>query len=219
MALSGFLAVIIAYLLGSIPAGYITTRLQSGKDIRKLGSGNIGAHNVYRNVGKFAAVMTAIFDVLKGAAAVVIAEKLLGYPTMAQVGLPQALVLLAGLGVVAGHIWSIFLRFNGGNGISPTIGILAILLPEELLWALAMTIVFAVLTRNIVLSVNISLILVVPFFALFWHETSLIIGFLVALILIMVLHFVPDIIEALDKAGSREKLVVELLRLEKGRKK
>lgn len=211
----GVIAVIIAYLFGSIPAAYITTRLQTGKDIRKLGSGNAGAHNVLQNVGFWAAFVTGLFDVGKGAVAVFTARWILGFPDMKIVGVPQAFVLAAALAVVAGHIWSLYLRFTGGNGLSPTIGSLAVLLPVELLLALGITVVLAVITRNLVLSVNISLLTVVPTYAILSHRPWPFIVFVVILILMLVLHFVPDIKAASVKAGSRDKLVAELLRVEK----
>jgi glycerol-3-phosphate acyltransferase PlsY len=163
-------------------------------------------------------VVTGIFDVGKGAVAVFTAQRLLGFPEMKLIGLPQAFVLAVGLAAVAGHVWSVYLRFTGGNGLSPTIGALAILMPEELLWALAATVVLAVITRNIVLSVNISLLVVVPLFAVIFGRPWPFIVFLVILILMLVLHFIPDIKAASVKAGSRERLFDELLRAEKVKK-
>ena len=219
MAINGIIAIVIAYLLGSIPGAYITTRIQTGKDIRKLGSGNAGAHNVYRNVGTFAAIVTGLVDLSKGGLAVSLALRIMNNPDMKEIGTAQVFVLMAALAVVAGHIWAAFLRFTGGNGLSPLIGALAILLPMELLWALAMTIVMAVFTRNIVLSVNICLIIVVPFTAWRSGESGLFLLFLMGLVLMLVLHFVPDMRAAYVKAGNRNNLVNDLLRIEKTGKK
>ena len=101
---NGFIALIIAYLLGSIPAAYIVTRLATGKDIRQLGGGNVGARNVFREVGRGAGIAVGIFDVGKGAAAVAIAHWLLDAP--------ELFVLGAGLVVVAGHISSDSIGIN-----------------------------------------------------------------------------------------------------------
>ena len=169
MIVNGIAAVVIAYLIGSISGAYVFTRLVAGKDIRKLGGGNAGARNVYRSVGLKAAVPTAIVDVGKGALAVVIAHRLVGLPPMQLLGTPQIFVLAAGLAAVAGHIWPIYLKFGGGNGLSAVIGVLAILMPRELLVALGLMVVFTVVTRNPVLSVNIGL-LTVPVFAWFSEE-------------------------------------------------
>ena len=78
--INGIIAVVIAYLLGSIPSAYIVTRIKTGKDIRKLGGGNVGARNVFHEAGPWAAVIVGIADVGKGAGAVLIAGWLLGWP-------------------------------------------------------------------------------------------------------------------------------------------
>ena len=113
MIVNGVIAIIIAYLLGSVPSAYIITRLKTGKDIRQLGGGNVGARNVFREVGLGAAIVVGIFDVGKGAAAVALAHWVLGAPPL--------FVLLAGLASVAGHMCSINLKFTGGNGLAATI--------------------------------------------------------------------------------------------------
>ncbi len=208
--ITGFVVIIIAYLLGSIPWAYIITRLATGQDIRRLGSGNVGANNVYRHVGLKAAIPVAIFDVGKGAAAVAVAHWLLGVPFYE----PHLLVLLAGIAVVAGHTWSVYLKFTGGNGLSATIGALAIILPWELLIVIALLLVLKVITRNLVLSVNISL-LSVPISAWFLEKELLYVGFCIVLIIMLVLNFIPQIKADLSKAGSRRNLFAELLRREK----
>ena len=206
----GLIAIIIAYLLGSIPAAYIAARVAGGKDIRQLGSGNVGAHNVFREVGLKAAIPVAIFDLGKGAAAVVIAHRLLDVPLHE----PQLFVLLAGIAAVAGHMWSVFLKFGGGNGLGATIGVLAIVLPWELLIVIGLLLVLTAIIRNLVLSVNISL-LSVPVTAWILQGEWLYVGFSIILMVMMVLNFVPTAIAALTKAGSRKNLVAELLRRNK----
>ncbi|MDP6126869.1 MAG: glycerol-3-phosphate acyltransferase [Dehalococcoidales bacterium] len=111
--MNGLIAVIVAYLLGSIPAAYIITRLRTGKDIRQLGGGNVGTFNVFREVGSEAAILTAVVDIGKGAAAVFITSWLFDFPPMHAIGVPQLFVLAA----VTGHIWYLYLKFSGGNGL------------------------------------------------------------------------------------------------------
>jgi glycerol-3-phosphate acyltransferase PlsY len=204
---TGFVVIIIAYLLGSISAAYIITRLLTGKDIRRLGSGNAGANNVYRHVGLRAAIPVAILDVSKGTAAVAIAHWLLDTPFFE----PHLVVLLAGLAVVAGHIWSIYLKFSGGNGLSATIGALAIIMPWELLIVVALTLAIKVITRNLVLSINISL-LSVPISAWFLEREWMYVVFCIALIIMLVLNFTPQIKADLAKAGGGRNLFNEFLR-------
>jgi len=210
MIANGVIGIIIAYLLGSIPSAYIITRLAKGKDIRQVGGGNVGTRNVFREVGLGAAIAVGIFDVGKGAAAVAIAYWLLDAS--------QLFVLAAGLAAVVGHMWSIYLKFTGGNGLATTLGVLSVLMTRELVIALAVTTVLIVFTRNTILSVNISL-LSVPISGWFLKETNwLFVVFPILLILIMILHFIPTAKAALAKAGSRENLFAELLRSNKAKK-
>ncbi|MFC2072845.1 glycerol-3-phosphate acyltransferase [Chloroflexota bacterium] len=209
MIVDGVIALIIAYLLGSIPSAYIVTRLATGKDIRQLGSGNVGGNNVFQQVGLIAAIPVAIFDVGKGATAVAIAHWLLGAPPL--------FLLAAGLAVVAGHMWSIFLKFTGGNGLAPTIGVLSILMTKELLIVFAMTLLLIVVTRNVVLSVNISL-LSVPVSAWFLEKSWLLVIFSIVLALILVVNFIPTARAALAQAGNKENLLAELLRSNKAKR-
>jgi len=110
----------LAYLLGSIPFGLVITKLFNLGDLRKIGSGNIGATNVLRTGNKPAALATVLLDGGKGAAAVLIAHYYLG-PSAAQI---------AGLGAFLGHLFPVWLRFRGGKGVATFLGImLAILFP------------------------------------------------------------------------------------------
>jgi len=204
---TGFIAIIIAYLLGSIPAAYIVTRLATGQDIRKLGSGNVGGNNVYRHIGLKAAIPVAIFDVGKGTAAVAIAHWLLRAPLYE----PNIWVLLAGVAVIAGHMWSVYLKFTGGNGLSATIGALIIIMPWELLIVIALLLVLMVITHNLVLSVNIGL-LSVPISAWFLEREMLYVGFGLIVMVMLVLNFVPQIRADLARTGGVPKLVNEFLR-------
>ncbi|MFC1932165.1 glycerol-3-phosphate acyltransferase [Chloroflexota bacterium] len=204
--ITGVIAIIIAYLLGSIPSAYVFTRLATGKDIRQLGGGNAGARNVFREVGLRAAIPTAIFDVGKGAAAVAIASFLLNVPLF--------FVLAAGLAAVAGHMWSIYLKFTGGNGLSATIGALSVMMRWELLIVLGLMLILTAIIRNPVLSLNISL-LSLPVSAWFLEKSWLPVVFAILLILMMVLNFIPTARTALATAGSRENLLTELLRKNK----
>jgi acyl phosphate:glycerol-3-phosphate acyltransferase len=107
-------ALLIGYLLGSIPFGLVLTRLAGTQDLRSIGSGNIGATNVLRTGRKGLAAATLLLDALKGTAAVIIA----GY-----FGGPNA-AMLAGLGAFLGHIFPVWLKFRGGKGVAVYIGIL-----------------------------------------------------------------------------------------------
>ena len=210
MIWNGVIAVVIAYLLGSFPAAYIITRLATGKDIRKLAGGNAGVRNVYREVGLRAAIPVAILDVGKGVVAVAIANWVLVAPPL--------FVVLAALAAVAGHIWSVYLRFSGGNGLSVTIGVLSLMMTRELLIVLAIMLVLTVITRNPILSLNIGL-LSLPVSGWFLGKSWLDVIFPILLILMLLLNFLPTAKAALAQAGSKEKLLAELLRMDEATRK
>lgn len=109
-----------AYLIGSIPSAYLVTRLLKGQDIRRLGDGNAGAANVFRTVGSRAGLAVGIVDISKGAAAVFLARGIL-HSANAE--------MIAGVAVVAGHIWPVHLRLRGGRGAATATGVLMALLP------------------------------------------------------------------------------------------
>jgi len=116
------LAIIVSYLLGSIPTAYIFGRVLKGIDIRKLGSGNVGATNALRVLGIGPGITVLVLDILKGFVAVFF----LGDFVLARsFEIPkEALRLILGLSCISGHNWTVFLRFKGGKGISTTCGVL-----------------------------------------------------------------------------------------------
>ncbi|MDL2344073.1 glycerol-3-phosphate 1-O-acyltransferase PlsY [Deinococcus sp. MIMF12] len=127
----------LAYLLGSIPAAAWVARAR-GVDIRRVGSGNSGATNVLRSVGKGPAVAVAVFDVVKGALAVLIARA---------AGLSDAQAALCGVAAVIGHNFSPFLGFRGGKGVATTFGTLVALSPAVGLGMFVIGILTVALTR------------------------------------------------------------------------
>lgn len=123
-------AIISAYLLGSIPTSYILTKAMKGIDIRKYGSGNVGATNVLRTLGKGPALFALICDVLKGVIAVTFLSGFLyRYSTIVDY---ESFRILLGLSVICGHIWTAFLKFKGGKGVATSTGVLLILCPKVL---------------------------------------------------------------------------------------
>ena len=110
----GFFSLVLGYLLGSIPSGWLAGRWLKGIDLRELGSGSTGATNVLRQVGKGPALVVFLIDVGKGAAAVLIARAL---------GLGDWIQVLAGLTALAGHIWPVWLGFKGGKAVATGLGL------------------------------------------------------------------------------------------------
>jgi glycerol-3-phosphate acyltransferase PlsY len=190
--LNEILAIILGYLLGSIPTAYIVTRLSRGKDIRQLGGGNVGGLNTYREVGFLAALVVALVDMGKAVAAVAIAYWLLD--------LSQLFVILTGLAAVIGHMWMVFIKFSGGKGMGATFGALAILLPLYGYWYgflifVGLIAVSFAITRNVALSMGIGLVFL-PLIV--WLITGSELATLIAVILglLIAIRFFPTAREA-----------------------
>jgi glycerol-3-phosphate acyltransferase PlsY len=202
---NGIIAVVLGYLLGSIPSAYIATRVATGKDIRQLGGGNIGGLNVYREVGVVPAAVAGIADVCKGAAAVAIAHWLLD--------VFQPFVLAAALAAVIGHNWMVFLKFSGGKGMGASIGALFVLLPVYgyplgLAFFFGVVLIPFIITRNVALSMGIGL-LALPFISWLGMKSSPFIIFSVVLGLIILVKFLPTARAALARAGSKKDFVFD----------
>jgi len=132
-------AALMGYLIGSIPFGYIMGIIR-GVDIRRHGSGNIGMTNALRLLGVKIAIFVLILDVSKGFVACLLAVLLFGVNT-------PWFAAVAGIGAIAGHNWSIFLRFRGGKGAATTLGVFLYLTPEVVPIALSVTVLSVILTR------------------------------------------------------------------------
>lgn len=205
--ITGIIAILIGYLLGSINSAYLITRLVKGEDIRKLGGGNAGGRNVFRSVGFWAAVPVVIWDLGKGAGSVAIAYWLLDVPIYEV----NIYVLLTGIAAIAGHMWSVYLKFTGGNGLAAAIGALAMIIPWSLLIVLGIMGVLSLLTKNPVLSLNIAL-LSLPVSSWFLEKEWLLVFFSITIIVMMILNFVPTALAALADTGGMKHLVRQLLR-------
>ncbi|OEU74456.1 MAG: acyl-phosphate glycerol 3-phosphate acyltransferase [Desulfuromonadales bacterium C00003093] len=161
-----------AYLIGAIPTGIIMTKLAGGEDIRKTGSGNIGASNVYRVAGRKLGVVTLIGDCLKAVIPLLIASQF-----FACAGATLALV---GLAAFLGHCYPVYLGFKGGKGVATALGVFLIISPQTILCALA---VFALILwrwRYISLA-SISAAGIAPFLTLLFERSLAI--FLITLII------------------------------------
>jgi glycerol-3-phosphate acyltransferase PlsY len=139
--MNGLVAVLIAYVAGSIPFGYLLVKLTTGQDVRDQGSGNIGATNVLRATGRAVAAATLLLDIAKGFFAVLLAAKLTGDD--------PAWTSLAALAVMAGHALPVFLRFQGGKAVAAFIGAFGYLTPAPLAAVLIVFVVVVTATRHI----------------------------------------------------------------------
>jgi acyl phosphate:glycerol-3-phosphate acyltransferase len=135
------LALVVAYLVGGIPFGYLLVRLKSGQDVRSMGSGNIGATNVLRTSGRWVAVATLVLDIAKGFFAVWFAARLTGDSV--------TWTSLAALAVMAGHAYPVFLKFHGGKAVASFVGAFLYLTPIPLLATLVVFVIVVAATRQI----------------------------------------------------------------------
>jgi glycerol-3-phosphate acyltransferase PlsY len=155
------LLVIVAYLIGSIPFGYLIVRMRGGGDVRRTGSGGTGATNVSRRAGKAAGILTLILDALKGASAVVLAGVALSQHR-ATVNV-KWVVAAAAIAAIAGHIFPVWLRFRGGKGVATAAGAFFMVAPFALLCAGIVFVAVVSLTRYVSLA-SLVAVISMPFF-------------------------------------------------------
>ena len=174
-----------AYVLGSIPSGVIFARLFGSADVRKSGSGNIGATNVARVAGPLAGILTLVFDTAKGAAAVWLTGRFAHESA--------AWMMLAGLAALVGHCFPVWLKFKGGKGVAAALGVFLALCPAAALAALLLFMIVVAIWRYVSLG-SIAAAAAMPLLMYFlWaprHAPPLIITFgsLAAAVLIIYKH-------------------------------
>jgi glycerol-3-phosphate acyltransferase PlsY len=155
--------IIVSYLLGSIPFGYLIVSAKTGSDVRQAGSGGTGATNVSRRAGKAAGVATLILDAMKGAVAVLFAKFMTS-------GMDHAAwyVGIAGIAAMLGHIFPIWLGFRGGKGVATGVGVFAVITPFAVLSAGVIFVVIVLITRYVSLGSMIAAVFIPVFL---WIET------------------------------------------------
>ena len=168
--------VVAAYLLGSIPTGYLLMRIFRKQDIRSLGSGNIGATNVLRSGAKGLGAATFLLDVLKGALAVLVGAKIasFGFPPIP----PHNAAALAALCAVLGHMFPVWLGLRGGKGVATAFGVFVVLVPYAALGSIVLFAIVFALGRYVSLA-SILGAAAFPFFAWIaapWTHNYLIMG-------------------------------------------
>lgn len=178
-------AILLAYFLGSIPFGVILATLFGGTDVRKSGSGNIGATNVARVVGPLAGTLTLVFDIAKGAGAVLLAEKLSNGSAR--------WMMIAGIAALVGHCFPVWLKFKGGKGVATAAGVFLALSPLACLAAVILFLLVVIFWRYVSLG-SVSAAAAMPLLVYFlWaphHRPPLAVtlGALAAALLIIYTH-------------------------------
>ncbi len=170
-----------AYLVGSIPTGFLVGRAR-GLDLRTLGSGNIGATNALRILGKPAGIFVLVVDALKGWCGVALVPPLVGRWLGGPGGTAWStwLPVVGGVGAVLGHNFTCWLRFKGGKGIATSAGVLAALLPYAFLVVLGVFLGCLLLFRIVSLG-SLAAAASLPFATWYWHREPVLIGFAVVL--------------------------------------
>jgi glycerol-3-phosphate acyltransferase PlsY len=168
----------LGYLLGSIPFGLFFAWISGGGDVRKIGSGGIGATNVLRTGKKWAAAATVIFDAAKGAAAILIARHFWG----------EDAGLTAALGAILGHLFPVWLRFKGGKGVATALGVLLTLYWPAALIAAATWLVVAILTRISSLAALVTAVAAPAYMCLFHQFEYAAVTTVIALLVIAMHH-------------------------------
>jgi glycerol-3-phosphate acyltransferase PlsY len=173
----------IGYLIGSIPFGVIAGKLRK-IDIRKVGSGNIGATNIYRTLGTTPAVAVFILDLLKGALAVYIAQAII--PSS------PAIIVVSGIAAVMGHMYPVYIRFKGGKGSATGLGVLLGIAPDLFIIAMIYVAVAIALTRYVSVTSIGGVLLLIVLMLTFHKPVEYSIAAIIVAILVIYKH-VPNI--------------------------
>lgn len=181
--------IILGYLLGSIPNVYIMVKLFIGKDVRKIGSGNVGGLNAMRNVSLPVGLLGGLLDVAKGVLAVFLTQKL---------GLHEIVPLLTGIAAVAGHNWPLYLNFTGGKGVGTTVGVMSMIKPMVLIPCLIGGVLIALILRESSIGAVAGFLVGTIYL---WYTTKSIYSLIFGLILTLftIIRFRKDLVRYLAK--------------------
>jgi glycerol-3-phosphate acyltransferase PlsY len=202
------IAIIIGYLLGSFPSAYLAGRLRKGIDIREVGSKNMGAMNVFYQVGPMDAVLVTLADLGKGVGAILLVRWLSGSPLVSPFDFLTGLTAVA---AVMGHIFPIFLKFRGGKGAATAIGILIFLMPWAVPFLFGVFAIALLITRNPTFSYSL-LLIVFPFVAGFiyvdhYGEPLALVFFSIGVGVFLGIQYIPRIKEMHGKTGDWRRVI------------
>ena len=169
--------ILVGYLIGSINLSILLSR-KKGKDIREQGSGNAGATNTLRTMGKKTAAIVLLFDILKGVVVVLLAKLMSG---LAQD--PNLFIQLAAIAVIVGHNFPIYYGFKGGKGVATSLGVITVINPLSAVICLLFAIVLMVITKMVSLSVMLAAVLF-PILIIFFAPNYFIFALVIVLLLI-----------------------------------
>ena len=192
------IALLAAYLIGSFPTAYIVTRLRKGVDIREVGSHNLGAMNVFYKVGFWDGMVVLLIDIGKGAGGVALAEVLVGEALIWQ--------MVAGLFVVLGHNFPVFLKFHGGKGGAACIGILIFFMPWGAPIYLGVFLLLLLILRAPTISYSLAFFSF-GFIGWFINHSWEFVVYTLVLTMLPLLRYIPRIVEMRRSGGSWKHVV------------
>jgi len=200
------IALIIGYLLGSFPSAYLAGRLRKGIDIREVGSRNMGAMNVFYEVGPLEAALVTLADLGKGVGAILLVRWLLDSTPI------WPFDFLTGAAAIIGHIFPVFLKFHGGKGAATTMGILIFLMPWAVPFLFVVFFVALLITRNPTFSYSL-LLIVFPFVAGFiyvdhYGEPLSLVFYSIGVGVFLGIQYIPRIREIHSKTGGDWRRVI-----------
>jgi glycerol-3-phosphate acyltransferase PlsY len=204
------IAILIGYIFGSIPSAYLAGRLRKGVDIREVGSRNMGAMNVFYQVGPIEAVLVTLVDLGKGIGAILLVRWLLDIPLDSQFDFFTGLTAVA---AIMGHIFPVFLKFHGGKGAATAIGILIFLMPWAVPFLFVVFFIALLITRNPTFSYSL-LLFVFPFVAGFIYvdhrgEPLALVFFSIGLGVFLGIQYIPRIKEMHGRTGGDWRRVIK----------
>lgn len=183
----------LSYLLGSVPFGLLISK-RRGIDVRERGSGNIGATNVLRSVGKLEAALTLLADTVKGMVPAMAAQAITG---------DSRIAALAGAAAVAGHVFPVFLRFKGGKGVATALGVMIYITPYAALGAALIFGAVVFLSKYVSLG-SISAAIAAPIIAFFFHYEKYSVISTAAIAFLVIVRHHQNILKL--KAGTENRL-------------
>ncbi len=203
------IAAVIGYVLGSFPAAYLAGRLRKGIDIREVGSRNMGAMNVFYQVGPLEAALVCIADLGKGIGAILLVRWLLGKYLSSSFDFVTGVTATA---AIIGHIFPVFLKFRGGKGAATAIGILIFLMPWAVPFLFVVFFLALLVTRNPTFSYSL-LLIVFPFVAGFiyrdhYGEPLALVYYSIGVGVFLGVQYIPRLREMHSKAGGDWRRVI-----------
>ena len=192
------LLIVLTFIWGSIPFGFILTKMYTGKNILVLGSGNIGSTNVCRVAGRRVSIYTQILDMLKGLIPVAIILYIQGVNTF----FPDYYVYVIALSSIIGHDFSLFLKFNGGKGVNTTLGASILLAPIPVLVSVMVYYLVKLRFRYVSLG-SILLAISLPITALFIYGGSYVFYYLLTCTCLIIIRHIENIKRLLRKQELR----------------